>query len=165
MRTSLCLHFNIQGIVSYFTWFSWTAMLLAVFGAKSIPNSSGIGRVLEKRSNSKILKYSTLILGVVDCDPCSGFPGELVVHVVALEDVNPVKKNYKRFVWYVWGSYIFWTAPDLETSLVQVHFLSLSLSLWPPLKKRNFLERKPWKFLPLQCFRWSWMWNSFHRPG
>ena len=76
-------------------------MLLAVFGAKSIPNSSGIGRVLEKRSNSKILKYSTLILGVVDCDPCSGFPGELVVHVVALEDVNPVKKNYKRFVWYV----------------------------------------------------------------
>ena len=37
------------------------------------------------------------LLGVVDCDPCSGFPGELVVHVVALEDVNPVKKKYKRF--------------------------------------------------------------------
>ena len=73
-------------------------MLLAVFGAKSIPNSSGIGRVLEKRSNSKILKYLTLILRVVDCDPCSGFSGELVVHVVALEDVNPVKKKYKRFV-------------------------------------------------------------------
>ena len=34
----------------------------------------------------------------MDCDPCSGFPGELVVHVVALEDVNPVKKKYKRFV-------------------------------------------------------------------
>ena len=40
----------------------------------------------------------TLILRVVDCDPCSGFSGELVVHVVALEDVNPVKKKYKRFV-------------------------------------------------------------------
>ena len=73
-------------------------MLLAVFGAKSIPNSSGIGRELENRSNFKILKYLTLILGVVDCDPCSGFSGELVVHVVALEDVNPVKKKYKRFV-------------------------------------------------------------------
>ena len=45
-----------------------------------------------------MLKYLTLVLGVVDCDPCSGFPGELVVHVVALEDVNPVKKKYKRFV-------------------------------------------------------------------
>ena len=44
-----------------------------------------------------MLKYLTLVLGVVDCDPCSGFPGELVVHVVALEDVNPVKKKYKRF--------------------------------------------------------------------
>ena len=35
------------------TWFSWTAMLLAVFGAKSIPNSSGIGRKLHIIKKSK----------------------------------------------------------------------------------------------------------------
>ena len=62
------------------------------------------------------------------------------------------EKQIQKVCYDVWGSYIFWTAPDLETSLVQVHFLSLSLSLWPPLKKRNFLERKPWKFYLFSAF-------------
>ena len=140
------------------TWFSWTAMLLAVFGAKSIPNSSGIGRELENRSNFKILKYLTLILGVVDCDPCSGFPGELVVHVVALEDVNPVKKKYKRFVCCLvcmrvvhllnstWSRNISSTSPFPEP-------VTVTLATF---EEKELSRKKALKILPLQCFRWSW---------